>query len=407
MGLFDFFRRKQKDPTIDEFARSLMKTLKQAGLSSPLSYDPAEHSIRVHQPPNTIFLTNYYNEYLQVPHANRGQYLQYRASTHVNPPPDIPEDFAEARPHLRPKIWSRLALEAMRLHIQAESPTSEGLDLAEYEIGSHLIAGIAYDLPEIILSVSRDNLEKWGITFYEALEIARENLTEQNFSVGSMGKSVHLLQNNDNYDACRLLIPTLFDKLPVNGDHIVAIPHRDLLIVTGSRDDKGLEVMLDLIDQAADHPRPILPIPLRRDGDAWDDWLPEPSHPLFTRFRQNEFQYLAQSYEQQREELTRFFEASGQDIFVSDYQIYRSEKLGFFSCTIWSVAMDFLLPKADSVIFSKSPEGPEIHVSWERVQAVLGHLLQPTEDYPPRFRVQSPTFPSEEQLARLATEAWK
>lgn len=45
-----------------------------------------------------------------------------------------------------------------------------------YPVGSHLLMGVAYDLPSAIRSVSHDDMARWGVS--EALEIARQSLQE-------------------------------------------------------------------------------------------------------------------------------------------------------------------------------------------------------------------------------------
>ena len=57
-------------------------------------------------------------------------------------------------------------------------------------------------------SVSQGSLDPWGVTFYEALEAAMENLLslEAKFIGPESGKGVYLSATGDNYDASRMLI---------------------------------------------------------------------------------------------------------------------------------------------------------------------------------------------------------
>src|SRR6202011_4912262 len=119
-------------------------------------------------------------------------------------------------------------------------------EIPEYEVGSHLVASLAYDLPQAMVSVSKERLEKWGVTYYEALEIARENLEQTPFTYAEIGKGCYAFATGDSYDACRLLLPSRVEQLRVTGDLIAMVPNRDSLLVTGSDDAQGLKIMVEL-----------------------------------------------------------------------------------------------------------------------------------------------------------------
>ncbi|MCA9092854.1 MAG: DUF1444 family protein [Planctomycetaceae bacterium] len=403
MGLFDFF--SSKDPTLDQFAKLFIRALESAGFPDDLEYDPEACLLRGVETSESIFLMNYYNEYLPLSRSRRRQYLKRRAVTLSSLQWEIPDDFEEARPHLRPKVWSRMALEHMRIQGIADGGDSRGLDIPKGNIGSHLVASLAYDLPEAMLTVSRDNLKKWGLSFKQALEIARENLLEETFSAVKLDDSVYVVNIEDGYDACRLLLPSLLKKMKVKGDLIAVVPNRDLLLVSGTGDLKSLQILLDQIKKGVDHPRPILESPLRWTGKGWEDWLPDPSHPLYRKFCELKYSYLIQVYEQQKEMLDAFFEKRNEEIFVADYFVRDFHDGRLEGCAVWSNTSDFLLPVTESVSIAKSKhvsDETDLFVPWARVQEVLGHLMQPTDYYPPLVRVQSPDYPSKKILARLA-----
>jgi hypothetical protein len=74
-----------------------------------------------------------------------------------------------------------------------------------------------------------------------------------------------------------------------------------------------------------------------------------------------------------------------------------------FSYAVWSNGVDTYLPRAQKVVFLD--EGKECAiVTWEQVERVVGHLLEPVEDlYPPRWRVRE--FPTSQQLEQLRDPA--
>ena len=68
---------------------------------------------------------------------------------------------------------------------------------------------------------------------------------------------------------------------------------------------------------------------------------------------------------------------------------------------VWTAGAVSLLPRTERVIFGG--EGLEaVMAPWEKVAAVIGDLMTPTDMYPERFRVE--TFPTAEQLAAMGNE---
>ncbi len=77
---------------------------------------------------------------------------------------------------------------------------------------------------------TQDNLDKWGVTFYEALEVARRNLAEKQFAfLGSKdGDGVPWSSvQKDSYDAARILLLDAIRGLGVRGDVVAMIPNRE------------------------------------------------------------------------------------------------------------------------------------------------------------------------------------
>lgn len=67
-----------------------------------------------------------------------------------------------------------------------------------------MVASLVYDLPETMRSISKEDLSNWGVTYYEALEIARENLEQTPYVIAQIGEGCYASSTGDNYDACRL-----------------------------------------------------------------------------------------------------------------------------------------------------------------------------------------------------------
>ena len=68
-------------------------------------------------------------------------------------------------------------------------------------------------------SITQENLDGWGVTFYEAMEAARHNLTqlEHAFIGPKEGEGVYLCAATDGYDSSRLILLDLIRQLRVAG----------------------------------------------------------------------------------------------------------------------------------------------------------------------------------------------
>lgn len=73
-------------------------------------------------------------------------------------------------------------------------------------IGEHLLACLAYDWPESVQSINADNLRDWGVTVYEALEAALENLDSSTEGFAKIGDNLYSFVAGDTYDAARLML---------------------------------------------------------------------------------------------------------------------------------------------------------------------------------------------------------
>ena len=402
MGLLDLFFRPL---TPDKFAEKFIREMRRAGATDELTYDRDNHRIvrGRRKGSESINLSNFFKEYLSVPRGKRRRHLVERAHMFAVEREELPDDFDEARSHLRPKLWTRAGIEKSRLQVEVDGGDGSKMDIPEYEVGSHLVASLAYDFPQQIMSVSHEQLANWGISYYEALEIARENLEQEQCTFAQIGQGCYVSATGDSYDSSRLLLPNLIERFEVKGDLIAMVPNRDYLLVAGSNDEQGLGVMLELTAKALDHPRPMVPIPLRLDGDDWVDWMPTSKHPLAPRFQDLARRFFYEEYADQQGLLNRLHEQRGIDLFVAAYSAVQKEDGSAFSYAVWSQGCHALLPKAEWLMFFRGENDIPAIASWERAEQVVGDLMRPTEDYPPRVEVSE--FPDETALAALGKAA--
>ncbi|MGE3809736.1 MAG: DUF1444 family protein [Gemmataceae bacterium] len=396
MGLLD---KLFGPPKPDRFARLLIAALENAGETRHIDYDPDAFTLQFRGPDDkeggTAFLGNFYAEYCKEKRKERPARLKHIVRGLLSVYKDMPEEFEDVCPDLRPIIRSRGYLEFTSLQMEVDDDKIMPHQL----VGDHLVATVVFDLPEAMRSISQDNLESWGQSFYEVMEAARANLEETDFAFASIGDCLYASATGDNYDASRLLMLDLIRSFKVKGEVIALVANRDRLLVTGADDEEGLGLMATLAEESLKEPRPISAIPVRLDGDEWVTWLPAPGHPHFGKFRMLYLHTMASQYAEQKELLETWQEKRDIDRFVASFSVVEQKDGTLFSYSVWSKGVPTELPLTDKVIFFE--EGKEVVASgdWDRVQEVVGHLMQAGVRYPPRWSVDE--FPTDEQLARI------
>jgi uncharacterized protein YtpQ (UPF0354 family) len=249
------------------------------------------------------FLHNTYAEFCKAPWGQRRKCLRRAVRALLSMHREIPEEFADAQPDLLPVVRSRSVLEFIALRHQLDGV--EGPDQPCVEMGADLAAYVVYDHPETMCSITAEQLTKWGVSHYEAMEVACRNLAERATSYAAIGDGVYSVMAGDAYDSSRLLNIEFVKSLKVKGDAVALVPSRNVLLITGSEDEEGLRIVGELADKAMEDPRPISGIPLLLSADdEWTAWMPPRDHPSYDAFRLLELKTLVGEYAQQKELLT-------------------------------------------------------------------------------------------------------
>jgi len=121
------------------------------------------------------------------------------------------------------------------------------------ELNSDLIILYGEDSPKNIRYLGSKDLERAHIDRKELRSLACENLKRLLPNIERRGANgLFMLAAGGTYEASLLLIDSIWSDMQkeVRGDVIVAIPSRDLLIVTGSEDRQGIEKMKQIIQQS-------------------------------------------------------------------------------------------------------------------------------------------------------------
>jgi hypothetical protein len=393
-------------PSREKFARQVMAGVRRAGEERKLLFDRAQFCLRPEGDEISVMnLSNVYAEFCAAEKALRPRLLSNVVRNWFADRRPVPEVFADVHPDLLPTVRSRSYFEFAVLQLKLEGGRT-AIDYPQQVLANHLAIGLVYDLPDSMRTIVNDDLENWGVTFYEALEAACANLRQKEDPVFvSPHDGVYLSATGDNYDASRLILTDMVHQFEVRGDCIAMAANRDTLLITGTENLAGLKIMAARARQALEEPRPISMIALRLADDEWTEWLPPAEHPLCRDFTSLRLQSLGQEYAEQKELIDAHYRKMGRDIFVATFSGVQDAKTGEVkSYCVWSEGVESLLPKTDLVYFyrpgqAESDDAILATVEWNTMERELGPLVESHEFYPPRFRVRS--FPSTAQLRRL------
>lgn len=404
MELFD---RLSGGTERDRFAQRVMDGVRAVNPSTELRYDKDEYRLILVEngrEQGYMNLGNAFTEYSGMRPEERESCIRNIVRACFAHRKDAPEDFDDANPDLLPTLRNRTYFELTKL--QALTEHGREWDFTYQEIGESLGLSLVYDLPEAMLVVTNDMLSKWGVSFYEALEVARHNLQQRPAQIGRIGDGLFVLTTGDSYDATRMVLLDMVRDLTVNGDPIAMVPSREYLLIAGSEDAQSLAAMADLAEKMFQQEHHLISLhAFRLDGDEWATWAPTPDHALHARFRELATRSLGTDYSEQKDLLEKLNEKRGCDEFVASFSGMQSKADGrLTSFCAWTEGIVSLLPRTDRIMFARLEReeafGP---VEWARAVEVVGDLMTEMDGlYPPRFRVEA--FPSDEQLRRMGAQ---
>lgn len=185
----------------------------------------------------TLFLDNAYREYLQSPEGLREVVARHVASL---------EEASELRPVERAQIVPVIKDNAWIAESIAAVKERGGDGPAAYvtePYNAQLSILYAEDRPKQIRYLIPENLEELGLTAAELRPLAIENLRRLLPEIElHRSPTVTMITAGGSYEASLLLLDEVWkgDVVPVAGETVVAIPTRDLLLLTGTETPGGL-----------------------------------------------------------------------------------------------------------------------------------------------------------------------
>jgi uncharacterized protein YtpQ (UPF0354 family) len=146
-----------------------------------------------------------------------------------------------------------------------------------YEIyNDELVILYAMDLPNNVRGLSESDLTTLGITKESLLEIAVNNLVKMLPEVQVKGgNGLFMVMAGGNYESSLILHLDLIheDNFKVNGDLVIAIPNRDILLVTGSNDTQNIAKVAAIANKMfTENNYPISPSLFKLINNKWQKW---------------------------------------------------------------------------------------------------------------------------------------
>lgn len=184
---------------------------------------------------------------------------------------DTPFELAKAR------VMPRIQPESIFQHLSRDL-------VAHVPFVNETVVVFVLDMPHMTVSITTEQVLKWGITVEQLDDLARENLElyapELDMQVidSAEGGRAVIVAEQDGYDAARLLLGDLHAKLSVKlgKDFYVATPARDMFIAMSCEPNGFVSRLRERVEE--DFTR--LPYPITkdlflvtRDGVAGTTWM--------------------------------------------------------------------------------------------------------------------------------------
>lgn len=145
------------------------------------------------------------------------------------------------------------------------------------ELNDSLLVLYAVDTVNNIRYLNKDDIEKLELEPNKLREKAIKNLDKILPEIKKRGsEGVYMVTADGTYEASLLLFDNIWtsENFKVNGDFVIAVPSRDLLLVTGSKDSEGISkissIAADAIKEASYYLTSELFI---RKGDKWEPFI--------------------------------------------------------------------------------------------------------------------------------------
>ena len=237
--------------TPDEFTREFTESLRHANprLKVEIVRDLELRITSADGRESTSFLNNAYNIYKQDPTA-KADVIQRFVTASLETVGSLRDGVDRTR--IVPVIKDRPWLEETRQALFDRGAKKVPEHVFE-EFSRDLVIVYAEDWPKNIRYLTPADLEQASIERAELRGLACENLKRLLPRIERHGANgLYMLTAGGDYEASLLLLDSIWSsgQMDVQGDIVVAIPTRDLLLVTGSQDRQGIDKVKRMVKEA-------------------------------------------------------------------------------------------------------------------------------------------------------------
>jgi uncharacterized protein YtpQ (UPF0354 family) len=402
MGLFDLFSSK---PSPDKFAEQVLSHIREAGIQTAIEYNRERFQLSLKSDSDevhSIFLGNLFQDYCNAPKPDKAMIFRKAVALVQQAKHELPSKYEMAKHRLFPLV--RSGQDDSNAYFAVHDGTIPFEPSLVKVIAGELQVHLGLDSEHTIQRISKSALEKWGVSFDEALNDALNNLRDQSIDRWEeLAPGVFIGRWDDGYNTSRLLLTDMLFRLNLSGDPVVLIPTRDTLLICGSSNTQGLRAMIRLAEEALRRePRHVSLMMLSHNGTDWQEFIPPP--PDNRTLQESQMKLEATDYAAQKEVMDRFLERTGRDIFVASYILMQAESGELWSYVTWMATCHAWIPRAQKLFIGELDDQEKLvrslQVPWEAAWPIIGHHLKPMPYLPLRYEVNS--FPSDEEWAQLA-----
>jgi uncharacterized protein YtpQ (UPF0354 family) len=388
MGFLDRFLKPRvpQPPTQLEYAESFISALRESGDTRSWRYEQergrlVETELVAGAVPGIINLPNMHREYVDAGPEGRKECMRRQVAGMTQR--FVPHSFAEAKAKLMPVIRSTTERGVIKLQGFSSAP---GTEMAYRALCESIEIGIAYDGEFNVMRLNDATLKQWGVTLDDALDVAVDNLRLQSSKPWlALQNGVFLSQFGDFYDASRLLLTDVLYRQPIAGAPVVMAPNRAVLLLTGDRNEAGLQTLLEVAEQALAQTRSLPPLMLRWSGTAWEKFVPEVLAEKLHRLRLRE---LAADYQDQQVALNDLHAREGRDVFVAQHTVVQRKGGEQRSICVWTEGVHSLLPDTDFIALYRPSTKQTAFVPRQDFRQQFMNMVKPTEYLPIRHEVE-------------------
>ncbi|ADE55910.1 conserved hypothetical protein [Coraliomargarita akajimensis DSM 45221] len=173
---------------------------------------------------------------------------------------------------LKEKIYPRVYLD-----LPESTPADIKLTRADSPVEKQLVGDLilfyAFDKGDHFQIISNSDLAELELKKEELHELALKNLRELNLEIKAhQGGSIMMLTAGGDYEATLALLPEVWDSIGnmVEGEILISIPARDILYVTGSKKEGGVEELQKYTNQMIENAdKPLSGRIFRWAGSEW------------------------------------------------------------------------------------------------------------------------------------------